>query len=77
AKLAGEAPGCELYVVYTSPTEPDAIWVTEAWRSKADHDASLSFPGVKELMAKARPLIATIGEPIITTPVGGKGLQTR
>jgi quinol monooxygenase YgiN len=77
AKLVGDAPGCELYVVYTSPAEPDVIWVTEAWRSKADHDASLSLPGVKELIAKARPLIAQMGEPIITTPVGGKGLPAR
>ncbi|HYL97797.1 MAG TPA: putative quinol monooxygenase [Blastocatellia bacterium] len=74
AELVGNAPGCELYVVYTSLAEPDVVWVTEAWRSKADHDASLSLPGVRELIGKARPLIASVGEPIITTPVGGKGL---
>jgi quinol monooxygenase YgiN len=75
AELVGSAPGCDLYLISTSPAEPDTIWVTEAWRSKADHDASLSFPGVKELIAKARPLIAAMAEPVITIPVGGKGLS--
>ena len=74
ADLVGKAQGCELYVVHTSPTEPDTVWVTEVWRSKADHAASLSINGVRELIAKARPLIAEMSEPILTIPVGGKGL---
>lgn len=74
AELLREAPGCDLYVVATSPTELDAVWVMEAWRRKADHDASLALPGVRELIAQARPLIAAMADPIITVPVGGKGL---
>ncbi len=74
AELVSNAPGCDLYVVGTSASEPDTIWVTEAWRSKEDHDASLSLAGVRELIAKARPLIAAMGDPILTIPVGGKGL---
>lgn len=74
ATLVGKAPGCDLYVVSISSADPDTIWVTEAWRSKADHDASLSTPGVRELIAKAKPLIAAMSDPILTTPVGGKGL---
>ena len=76
AELVGKAQGCELYVVHTSPTEPDVVWVTEVWRGKEDHAASLSVKGVKELIAKGRPLIAEMGEPIFTTPVGGKGLAS-
>ncbi len=76
AELVGKAPGCELYVVHTSPTEPEAVWVTEVWRSKEDHAASLSVKGVKELITKGRPLIAEMGEPIFTTPLGGKGLAS-
>jgi len=41
---------------------------------KADHAASLSIKGVRELIAKTRPLIAEMGDPILTIPVGGKGL---
>jgi len=76
AELVGKAPGCELYVVHTSPTEPDAVWVTEVWRSKEDHDGSLTVNGVKELITKTRPLIAEMGEPTYTVPVGGKGLAS-
>jgi quinol monooxygenase YgiN len=74
AELVGSAPGCELYVVHLSPTEPDALWITEAWRSEADHAASLDAPGVRELIAKARPLIAGMSDRVVTVPVGGKGL---
>ena len=74
AELVSDAPGCDVYIVNTSPSDPDTIWITEAWRSKADHEASLSIPGVRELIAKARPLIAAISDPILTVPVGGKGL---
>ena len=52
----------------------DAVWVTEVWRSEADHDASLSIDGVRELISRARPLIAGAPEAIRTIPVGGKGL---
>jgi quinol monooxygenase YgiN len=33
-------PGCELYLVNRQHGEPDAIWVTELWRSQADLDAA-------------------------------------
>ena len=74
AALVGKAPGCELYIVGISPTEPDDVWVTEVWRSEADHDASLSMEGVPALIAKARPLIAGGTEAVRTIPLGGKGL---
>ena len=76
AELVSDAPGCELYIVSIVPTEPDAIWVSEAWRSQEDHDRSLTLPGVGELIAKARPLIVSMPEHIITTPIGGKGLPS-
>jgi quinol monooxygenase YgiN len=48
--------------------------MTEVWRSQADHQASLTLDGAKELIALARPLIAGFGERIEVTPLGGKGL---
>lgn len=75
AELMGNAPGCELYIVHVSDTEPDAIWVSEVWKSKEDHDASLSYPGVRELISQGRPLIASMSDQLTTVPVGGKGLD--
>jgi quinol monooxygenase YgiN len=68
-----DVPGCDLYIINVSPTEPDAIWVTEVWQSREAHAASLTRPEVQALIARGRPLIAG-GERIEVVPVGGKGL---
>jgi quinol monooxygenase YgiN len=73
ARMQGAMSGCELYVVHTSPKDPNQIWVTEVWRSKEDHEASLENAEVRALIEKGRPLIVSI-EQNITVPVGGKGL---
>ncbi len=62
SRLMDDAPGCELYLVSVSETDDDAVWITEVWRTEADHDASLSLPGVPELIGRARPLIARMGD---------------
>jgi quinol monooxygenase YgiN len=62
ARLMRDAPGCDLYLVATSEADDDAVWITEVWRTEADHDASLSLPAVRELISRARPLIAGMGE---------------
>jgi quinol monooxygenase YgiN len=74
--LAGVAamPGCLSYIVAKEGGDAEAIWITEAWDSKASHDASLSLPSVKEAIAKGRTLIAGFGDRVVTTPVGGTGL---
>jgi quinol monooxygenase YgiN len=71
---APNMPGCDIYLINISPAEPDAIWVTEYWRSEADHDASLKLESVRAIIGKARPLIASAGESIKFTAVGGLGL---
>jgi quinol monooxygenase YgiN len=73
AGVAG-MPGCLSYIVAEDAADANAIWITEAWESKASHDASLSLPSVKEAIAKGRPMIAGFGDGVVTTPVGGYGL---
>ena len=67
-------PGCLSYIVAKDTGDANAIWITEAWDSKASHEASLSLPSVKEAIAKGRPLIAGFSDRVVTTPVGGTGL---
>lgn len=74
---SAEMPGCQSYIVATDPADPDAIWITEVWDSETSHKASLSLPQVKSAITRARPLIASFGEHITTTPVGGHGLARR
>jgi quinol monooxygenase YgiN len=66
--------GCQLFLINTSPTEPDVVWVTEVWRSQADHDASLSLASVRALIQQALPLLAGPPERIDVQPIGGVGL---
>jgi quinol monooxygenase YgiN len=67
-------PGCLSYIVAKDVANPDALWITEVWDSEASHKASLSLPAVRAAISKGQPLITGMGEPIITTPVGGHGL---
>ena len=58
----------------TMRDDPDAIWVTEVWRSEADYAASLTGEAIREIIGRARPLIARMGEQFILEPIGGKCL---
>jgi quinol monooxygenase YgiN len=69
-------PGCLSYIIAKDPSNADAIWITEAWDSKASHEASLSLPSVKAAIAKGRPLIAGFSDHVVTTPIGGHGLAS-
>jgi quinol monooxygenase YgiN len=77
AERVAEVAGCYLYVVSTSMEEPDGVWVSEAWRSKAHYEAWMSRPDVLQLFSAMTPLIATRTEPVLVVPVGGKGIQVR
>ena len=66
-------PGCLSYVVALDAANPDAVWVSEAWDSKASHTASLELPQVKAAIARGRPLIAGMGTLVETQPIGGHG----
>lgn len=68
--------GCYLYVVGTVEDDPNAIWITEVWRSQEDHQASLSNDAVKAAIAAGRPLIAGMSDRVEFNPVGGVGLPT-
>lgn len=71
---SGAMPGCLSYVVAEDPADDVTLWVTEVWTDAAAHKASLQLPGVKAVIAQARPLIAAFGEYRETRPVGGHGL---
>ena len=74
AAEVSKAAGCELYLINTSPTEPESVWVTEVWRSQHEHDASLTTPGAQEAISHVLPLLAGSPEKIDLLPIGGKGV---
>lgn len=67
---ASTMPGCRSYVVARDPRDPDGLWITEVWDSAQAHKASLGLPSVQSAIARARPLIAGMGERFETEPVG-------
>src|SRR5215831_9280055 len=69
-----QVAGCEIYLMNTSPTEPECVWVTEVWRSQQAHDVSLTLEGAQELIKQALPLLAGSPEKSDVVPVGGKGM---
>lgn len=73
AKIVADVPGCEVYVVNTSPDD-DKFWIYEAWRSEADHDDSLQDSRIRDVIDRALPLIAEMGDRVVLQPVMGKGL---
>ncbi|MGC4233922.1 MAG: antibiotic biosynthesis monooxygenase family protein [Niabella sp.] len=57
ATLMSAAKGCRVYVVGKDEKEPNAVYVTEVWDSREDHDNSLNVDGVKELIMRAMPVL--------------------
>jgi quinol monooxygenase YgiN len=64
-------PGCLSYVIAKDASDPDALWITEAWVDAASHKASLGLPSVRAAIGKGRPMIAGFGERFETQPVAG------
>ncbi len=69
-----DMPGCLSYVVAEDPSDPELLWITEAWVDAEAHAASLELAHVEEAIAKGRPLIAGMDRVAETSPVGGHGL---
>jgi quinol monooxygenase YgiN len=74
AAALGEVPSCRAYVVSRDPADADAVWVFEVWESAEAHQASLELDAVRALIARARPIIAGMGDRFELAPLGGKGL---
>lgn len=73
--VISEATGCLIYLISIDEQDPDAIWFTEVWDSKEDHDNSLQLESVRAIISRAMPLIGTPpqkGQEL--TVVGGIGI---
>jgi quinol monooxygenase YgiN len=66
---------CRLYLVSRDLADPDAVWVVEMWEDADAHQASLELEAVQQLIARARPVIARMGERFELDPLGSKGLS--
>jgi len=74
AQMLGDLEGCYAYIVSRATDDEDSVWVTEVWRSREDHQASLAHQAIRTLITEARPLIAWMSDRVEFEPVGGKGV---
>ena len=68
------AAGCDLYVVGVSDTDDVTIVISEVWRSKEHHDASLQLPETKAAIGTAMPMLTGEFSTQEVTVVGGLGV---
>jgi quinol monooxygenase YgiN len=69
-----DMPGCLSYVVAKDGTDENALWISEIWDTRENHEAALALESVQQAIAAGKPLISGFGERFETTPVGGHGL---
>ncbi len=63
--------GCLSYVVAADMSRDDSVWVTEVWRDRESHAASLATHAVKTAIDQARPMITGMGVRVQTRPANG------
>jgi quinol monooxygenase YgiN/mannose-6-phosphate isomerase-like protein (cupin superfamily) len=76
AQSLREVPGCELYVINRSRSEPDVAWVTELWLGQEALDDSLEQLTTDEGKAQIAGIMALLNRPpelIELEPLGGLG----
>jgi len=70
-----DMPGCMSYIIAQDAGNENALWITEVWKSQADHTNSLALPSVQKAIGEGKPLIESFGERHETTPIGGQGIN--
>ena len=73
-KIVAALPGCEMYVVSVDEKDANTIYVTEVWKTEADHTASLAMPEIRAVIEKGRPMVAGFGGQTRMATLGGHGL---
>ncbi len=73
--LVGEIPECHLYVVNEDLANESFVWIYELWEDKHSHDESLSNEHVRELISRARPLLAAAPDGAELHFAGGHGVD--
>lgn len=57
AQRVADIDGSILYSIGVDPDDPDTVYVTEIWETKASHDDSLKDEQVLALISEAMPLL--------------------
>jgi quinol monooxygenase YgiN len=69
-----ENPACELTLVSTSPGDDEAVYLTEVWTSREEHERARHSPEVEEWAAGMPELVAGPPDTTELEIEGDKGL---
>ena len=73
---AANMPGCFSYVVAEDSHDENAVWVTEVWDSMTSHDNSLTLPAIRNVIPRAKAIVAALDRVAVTNPTWGVGLPS-
>ncbi|MBP2622355.1 putative quinol monooxygenase [Streptococcus oricebi] len=71
AESMKDVAGCYTYLVGRNPEEANAVYVLEVWENKEAHQASLQLDHVRQLIEKAKPIIAGMNSQPDLNIIGG------
>ena len=74
AESMNDLDDCEVYLVNTSETEPNAVYVYEVWSNEQAHQNSLTLEATQTLIKRAKPIIAGMERISTLNTIGGKGI---
>ncbi|WP_391560080.1 putative quinol monooxygenase [Robertmurraya sp.] len=77
AQSMNELDECEVYLVSTSDTEPNSVFVYEEWKNENAHQASLGLESTQTLIKQAKPIITGMERISTLKPMGGKSSQMK
>ncbi|MBP2622456.1 putative quinol monooxygenase [Streptococcus oricebi] len=63
--------GCYTYLISRNPEEANAVYVLEVWENKEAHQASPLLDHVRQLIEKAKPIIAGMNSQPDLNIIGG------
>jgi quinol monooxygenase YgiN len=66
---------CEIYLVNTSESEPNSVYVYEVWSNENAHQASLTLEATQTLIKRAKPIITGMERISTLKTRGGKGVS--
>ena len=71
----GPLDACELCLVDRAIHDPDAVYVTEVWTSRAEHEAFAARDDAKAFIREVHALVAEPPRITYVMPAGGVGLE--
>ena len=72
SKHMNDVENCYCYLVGENEDDPNSVYIVEIWEDKTAHEASLQLDVFRDLIEKAKPIIAEMDNFPTVNVIGGK-----